>query len=464
MKPSASIRILSGLFALALACPALAADGLTVLHTFQGWDGKNTYGRLVQGPDGAFYGTNLSGGAYGLGNVYKVGVDGSFEVLHSFKGPDDGTSPNAGLVLMDDGNFYGTTGNWGPCQEPCASGGTVFRMTPDGMLTTLHTFAVNTRPYSLAAGSDGLMYGVTGAGGSLGYGSIYSIATDGTYRLLVSFDRTAGIWYPQGRLVEGTDGNLYGTTINGGTYEAGTVFRMTPDGAITLLHSINGTTDGDTPYAGLVQGDDGRFYGGTQQGGSGFGTLFAITADGDFTVLHAFNHGDGSGLEDALVQGSDGYLYGTSGVGGDQNAGTLFRLTRDGRLSTLHLFSPGDVSSPATAPILGSDGRLYGTTAISVYAFDLAAPRMPEVHLASHCTPPSIHNDCLGIRVGADIRLEWASANVAACRASGAWNGIRRRGGIDTFPAAKTGTFVYRMDCTGPNGHVSAQTVVTVIR
>ena len=463
MKRIASLRLLSGLFALALAVPALAASGLTVLHTFQGWDGNYAYGRLVQGNDGAFYGTTLSGGP-GTGTVYRVDVDGNFKLLHAFQGPDDGISPNAGLVLMDDGNFYGTTSDWGPCQEPCASGGTVFRMTPDGVLTTLHTFASNTRPYSLAAGRDGLLYGVTGAGGSHGYGSIYSIATDGTYRLLVSFDRTAGIWSPQGRLVEGTDGNFYGTTINGGTYEAGTVFRMTPDGAITLLHGINGTTDGDTPYAGLVQGDDGRFYGGTQRGGSGFGTLFAITADGDFTVLHAFNHGDGSGLKDALLQWSDGFLYGTSGGGGNQNAGTLFRLSPDGRLSTLHLFAPGDVAVPATAPVLGSDGRLYGTTAMSVYAFDLAAPRTPELHLAGLCTPPSIHNDCLGIRVGADIQLEWASANVAACRASGAWSGIRRRGGIQTFQAAETGTFVYRIDCTGPNGHVSDQVVVKVGR
>ena len=451
MKTIASIRILFGLFALAFGFAAQAADGFTVLHEFIGArNGVDAFGRLVQGNDGAFYGTTLAGGIYGTGTVYKVDVDGQFTVLHSFKAPDDGIRPYSGLVLADDGNFYGTTSEGGPCQKPCISGGTVFRMTPEGVITTLHTFEDDEQPYSLAAGSDGLLYGVTEYGGSLGDGSIYSIATDGTYRLLVSFDSTTGIYNPEGRLVEGTDGNIYGTATSGA------VFRMTPDGAITLLHSLNGTTEGSGLIAGLVQGNDGRFYGGTQYGGHGYGTLFAITADGDFTVLHAFNGGDGFGLKDALVQGSDGYLYGASRDGGYLGWGTLFRLSTNGRRAVLHLFK-GLSAVPASAPILGSDGRLYGTTESSVYSFDLAAPRVPEVHVCvSSC------NKVVTTQIGNTVKLEWSSANVAACQASGAWNGIKRSGGNYTFTATQTGTFLYRLDCVGPNGHANAWAVVTV--
>ena len=484
MKTTASIRILSGLFApLALlsAFSAQATNGLTVLHTFiWGEDGVPS-GRLVQGNDGAFYGTISDGGANGMGEVYKVDASGNFSVPHAFSEGPDGYWPVTGLVLMDDGNFYGTTTQ--ACQgNPCTyTGGTMFRMTPDGTLTTIHTFYDSTPIQSvgpITASRDGLLYGLTAWGGPAGKGSAYAMATDGTYIQLGEFNGANGA-FPYGALTEGTDGNFYGTTSYGGAYNKGTVFRMAPDGTITTLHDFTGGDDGISPYGTLAQGNDGRFYGAAKKnGGDGYGTLFAITANGELTTLYTFHGGDGTGLTDRLIQGGDGYLYGVSQDGGiDDNFesyGTLFRLSASGKLTTLHLFTPEDgAANPLTGPIFGNDGRLYGTTLQGftappsdatggIYAFDLTVPRTPELHLTTWCRTGGY--ECRNVRVGQTVKLMWASANAAYCRASGAWSGAQPIGGRNTYQPTRTGKFLYRLDCVGPNGHASAQVVVTVTR
>lgn len=488
MERTASDRILPMLIAATmLACPypLHAANGLTVLHYFDDVvHGANPFGRLVEGSDGTFYGTTQSGGGLdGFGEVYRVDAGGNFSIVHSFvKGPD-GYQPDSGLVLMDDGNFYGTTRQ--SCQgSPCTyTGGTVFRMAPDGTLTTVHAFTGaddKAWPGPLTASRDGLLYGLTYHGGSDIFGSAYAISTDATYIPLADFNRANGS-NPDGALIEGADGSFYGTTSSGGTYDKGTVFRMTQDGAITTLHDFTGGDDGSGPNGDLLQGDDGRFYGGTAHDGrGGRGTVFAITADGALTTLHAFNGGDGTGPIGALVQGSDGYLYGASGgglylshSGGSSEQGTLFRLSTSGWLMTLHLFAPEEGTSPATAPIFGSDGRLYGTTDFfgspdggfgSVYAFDLAAPRMPELHMCNYYGSDHKCQGSVDGRVGQIVQLDWASANVAYCQASGAWNGVRSTGGTYRFRATRPGVFRYRLDCRGPEGRIAGQIVVRVIR
>jgi len=480
MKQIAFERFVFGLLGLALAAAPVAAragNGVTVLHSFDYADGQYPEGRLVQGNDGAFYGTTYAGGGNGYGEVYKVTADGAFTILHSFAGPE-GTSLDSGLLLGGDGNFYGTTPQTTLCHGSVCSGygGTVFRMKPDGTLITLHVFrntAEGWQPGPLADGFDGLFYGMTEQGGAGGEGTTFSVASNGAFTTLNAFGGANG-GLPHGALLLAADGNFYGTTSVGGANNKGTIFRMTPSGAITTLHSFSGGDDGATPYGSLVQGSDGRFYGGTGSGGSGgAGTAFAMTADGTIATLHAFNGGDGTGPVGGLVQGSDGTLYGVSG-GGYLGYGTLFRISSDGQFMTLHLFSPPEGAGPVSTPIFGTDGRLYGTTiqyggapgaSGSVYAFDLSAPRTPELHLTKTCI--NEFDKCfrpINTSVGQTVRLDWASANLGACMASGAWSGLRPTGGSYSFVTARAGVFVYKLDCDGPNGSAGAQVVLTVAR
>src|SRR5664279_754435 len=246
---------------LLLGLPA-DAQPYTVLHefTFAGGDGSSPQ-TLVQGRDGNFYGTTSSEGTSGNGAVFKITPTGTLTTLHSFSG-SDGQNPCDGLVQGIDGIFYGTTAFGGTSRS-----GTVFKIAPAGTLTTLHSFA----------GSDG---------------------SD-----------------PQAGLVQGTDGNFYGTTSYGGTGGNGTVFRITSAGMLTTLHSFAGS-DGLVPIAGLVQGSDGNFYGTTSEGGatykggaSGYGTVFRITPAGTLTTLHSFSGSDGRSPAAGLVQGTDGDFY-----------------------------------------------------------------------------------------------------------------------------------------------------------
>ena len=191
---------------------------------------------------------------------------------------------------------------------------------------------------------------------------------------LYSFNGSDGA-YPYAGLVQGSDGNFYGTTGGGGTNGAGTVFRITSGGSLTTLYNFCGG-DGANPYAGLVQGSDGDFYGTTLAGGNfygttcgygcsleGFGTVFKITSGGRLTTLHSFNGSDGARPFAGLVQGG-GHFYGTTFSGGSiaGNAGTVFKITSGGSFTTLYNFSYYDGAFPYAGLVQGSDGNFYGTT------------------------------------------------------------------------------------------------------
>ncbi len=265
--------------------------------------------------------------------------------LHSFAGPPtDGEFPNAGLVQGSDGNFYGTTENGGTN----SSGGNVFRISPSGTYTNLHSFVGSPTDgdfpaAGLVQGSDGNFYGTTTAGGTNDDGTVFRISPSGTETNLYSFvgSPTDGA-YPEAGLVQGSDGNFYGTTENGGTstncgsvYGCGTVFRISPSGNYTNLYSFGSSpTDGFNPRAGLVQGSDGNFYGTTLNGGTNDdGTVFRISPSGNYTNLYSFvgPPNDGRYPYAGLVQGSDGNFYGTTLEGGQYNLppgdGTVFKLT-----------------------------------------------------------------------------------------------------------------------------------------
>jgi uncharacterized repeat protein (TIGR03803 family) len=290
-------------------------------------DGNSPNGSLVQGPDGSFYGTTTTGSLSGDGTVFKISSGGALVTLHAFSG-NDGNQPSA-LILATDGNLYGTTVMGGAsCSRGTGLCGTIFRITPSGTLTTLYTFCSRTN------------------------------CTDG--------------FFPGAALLEGNDGNLYGTTEHGGIagqcspYGCGTIFRITLNGMFNTLYSFCPQAncqflapDGEYPLAPLVQGADGSLYGTTSAGGSdtctfGCGTFFKYSGTGGLTQLHQFvNSVDGSG-PGQMVQATDGNFYGVT-------SGTLFRGTPGGLVATIHLFMFTDGEMP-TGVLQATDGNLYGVT------------------------------------------------------------------------------------------------------
>ena len=309
--------------------------------------------------------------------------------LHSFAGsPNDGNTPNAGLVQGSDGNFYGTTVKGGASASICQDGcGTVFQVTRAGTLTVLHSFCVNypcadgIAPYAaLVQGTDGNFYGTAYSGGKFNSGgTVFKITPAGALTALYNFcsqTNCADGRQPYAGLVQGTDGNFYGTTFEGGASDHGTVFKITPGGALTTLYSfcaLRNCIDGIGPYAGLVQATDGNFYGTTYEGGAvDYGTVFKITPAGTLTTLYSFcsktNCADGYIPYATLVQATDGNFYGTTtqGDGAYGNGGTVFKITPSGALTTLYSFCAQAGCTDGTVPqsvlVQASDGNFYGTT------------------------------------------------------------------------------------------------------
>jgi uncharacterized repeat protein (TIGR03803 family) len=187
-----------------------------------------------------------------------------------------------------------------------------------------------------------------------------------TFTSLVSFNGTNGAYPDLMSLVQGTDGNLYGTTDDGGATGSGTVFKVTPTGTLTTLYSFCaqvGCTDGEHPFAGLVLGTNGTFYGTTAYGGvNGEGTVFSITSGGLLTTLHSFDGADGAYPYGALAQGTNGKFYGTTYNGGANGLGTVFSITAGGTLTTLLSFDGADGQFPTAGLIQANNGNFYGTT------------------------------------------------------------------------------------------------------
>jgi uncharacterized repeat protein (TIGR03803 family) len=343
----------------------------TTVYSFNsGAEGQKPIG-IIQANDGNFYGTTKQGGTSGNGTVFKLTPAGVESVLYSFAGGiTDGSQPLAALIQASDGNFYGTTNQGG------ASGnGTVFKITPSGVESVLYSFAGGTTDGSqpqaaLIQASDGNLYGTTNQGGASGNGTVFKITPAGIESVLHSFAGSATDGsYPQAALLQASDGNFYGTTNQGGLNGFGTVFKITPAGVETVLLSFNfNTGEGNGPRAALIQARDGSFYGTTFNGGGlgiGSGTVFKISPTTGASVIYAFRGGaDGSGPDSALTQGSDGNLYGTTSSGGPNNNGILFEITSTGAESVLYPFAGGitDGSNPSAGLILGSDGNFYGTT------------------------------------------------------------------------------------------------------
>jgi uncharacterized repeat protein (TIGR03803 family) len=303
--------------------------------------------------------------------------------LVNFNGTDgDWPTPGVPLVQATDGNLYGVT-YYGGTPTSCrySSGtdcGTFFKITPAGELTTLYSFCSQSNcadgqdPVSLLQAPNGNFYGVTFLGGAnrgpegYGFGTIFEMTPSGVLTTLYTFCSQTACSdgeEPQA-LVVGVNGNLYGTTALGGAYNNGTVFEINAAGKLTTLYSFcakTGCPDGGFPGA-LMQASDGNLYGSTQFGGAhNGGVIFEITPAGKFATLYSFVHG----LPNAMIEGGDGNLYGTTGAAGTAYHGTVFKLTLQGDLTVIHNFceqgcATGD--SPLAGLVQGSDGNFYGTT------------------------------------------------------------------------------------------------------
>lgn len=287
-------------------------------------DGANPSGTLYQASDGTLYGTAYFGGTGASGTVFRMTTAGALTTLHSFTG-SDGAHPFGGVIQASDGNFYGTTNSGG------ASGkGTVFQMTPSGTLTTLHSFTGSdgAGASSLIQASDGYLYGVTGSGGSSNVGTVFRITTSGTLTTLYTFTGGTDGATPFGPLVQATDGYLYGEALFGGIGNQGTIFHITTSGTLTTVYTFTGGSDESLPIGGLIQCADGNFYGTTHGNGSStHGTVFQVTPAGALTTLHTFTGSDGDKTYTGLMQADDGNLYGTTTYGGQDNYGVVFRVT-----------------------------------------------------------------------------------------------------------------------------------------
>ena len=247
---------------------------------------------------------------------------------------------------------------------------------PAQTFTTLANFpqtdGANPRLMSLVQGADGNFYGTTcdlgcvGEGGANGFGTVFKVTPTGTLTTLYSFcaqTKCTDGAFPVAGLVLGTDGNFYGTTAYGGDSDSdGTVFKITSGGTLTTLHTFD-STDGAYPYAALVQATNGNFYGTTSYGGAnGYGTVFEITSGGALTTLHSFDDTDGAYPEAALVQATNGNFYGTTFEGGTSGDGTVFTINSGGTLTTLHSFDGADGYLPVGALVQATNGIFYGTT------------------------------------------------------------------------------------------------------
>jgi len=318
----------------------------TSVVSFNGTNGANPYAALVRGSDNNLYGTTFAGGVNNRGTIFLITTNGAFTNLFSFPGTDNtdqGANPGAALVQTGDGSFYGTA-EYGGLTNASYRGhgyGTIFRLTTDGTVTVPVVFGNTNGAHptgGLTLGADGNFYGTTTYGGNgindsfPGYGTVFKMTPDGTLTNLYFFTGFNDGGFPYADLLEGNDGNFYGSTTSGGTNQLGTVFSIAAGGQFKSLYSFMSSSVGGYPIGALVQGSDGNFYATTYIGGANqFGTIFEMTAKGNLTPLISFSGttgpSPGANPQGALVQGTDGNFYGTTSLGGANGLGTIFRLS-----------------------------------------------------------------------------------------------------------------------------------------
>jgi uncharacterized repeat protein (TIGR03803 family) len=384
IRQQKTIRIVA-ILALTLALAGFAipaqAQTFTSLHTFGGTEGNPPDGSyptgLVQGTNGYLYGTTFYGGNQGTyGTVFKISTSGTETILDNFS-TESQLGNWAALALATNGDFYGTTQ------------GAIYKVTPSGAFTTYNLCTVpdcgESPNATMVLASNGDLYGTTQEGGAYGQGTIFKLTQAGGLTTLHNFCETQNTEGdcldgngPYTTLVQGTNGDLYGGTQNGGSTGSGTIFRITMAGNFATLYTFcltSGCPDGQNPKAALVQGADGNFYGVASSGGTGTfgagGTFFTMTPSGALTTLYNFcslaNCADGNHPV-ALTLATDGNFYGMAGNGGGASGtGTIFQITPSGSLTTEHAFDGTDGyvdNNIYNGPMLiqETSGTFYGVT------------------------------------------------------------------------------------------------------
>jgi uncharacterized repeat protein (TIGR03803 family) len=308
------------------------------LLSFDGTNGAMPYAGMIVAKDGNLYGTTCRGGIFNKGAIYKLTTNGILTAIFSFDGTN-GWSPECELVQGQNGKIYGV----------CFIAG-IFSIATDGTgFTSLHKFLNEQTPtQGLTLGADDNLYGYMPYGGSGNSGAIFKITPDGQFHIVVSCDNQTGIFCDG--LTLGRDGNLYGTMAFGGKYYTGNFFRLSTNGMFTMLASFNETNNPRVFRNNLVQGLDGDFYGTTEFGGthdskiedgdgysSGDGTFFKVSTNGSAITLAYFYGQNGAHPRGKLTQTSDGNFYGVT-VNGIDSQGTIFRATTNGIISTIFPF------------------------------------------------------------------------------------------------------------------------------
>jgi uncharacterized repeat protein (TIGR03803 family) len=380
---SASARLASTATILSIICvtAVIAAPAqVSTVYSFTGKMASYPYWSLVQGTNGDLYGVTISGGTAHKGSVFKVSPEGKLATIYSFCSENQCSSGGASsLILGSNGNFYGST---------YLNNGTIFEITPAGKLTTLYTFCSQpnctdgSSPYgSPLQGMDGNFYGTTQGGGANGAGTIYKLTPTGILTTLYNFaskPNWADGGSPNSGVIQDAGGNLYGTTDIGGegtgcllpnvgSTGCGTVFKLSPSGALTTLYtfcSLSNCADGQYTQGPLTLGSDGYLYGTTPLGGAAQeGTAFQLTLGGTLTTLHSFctetNCTDGR-VPSSLIQASDGNFYGATYGGNGTNGagGSIFQITPSGTFSVLYTSSVNQLG-----PLVqGTNGTFYGTS------------------------------------------------------------------------------------------------------
>jgi uncharacterized repeat protein (TIGR03803 family) len=341
-----------------------AAGHETVAYSFAGYtDGAEPYAGVIGDSAGNLYGTTSGGGASAAGTVYKVDTAGHETVLYSFTGGTDGSSPVAGVIRDSAGNLYGTTIGGG-----AAGWGVVYTVDTTGHQTVLYSFTGGldgARPDAgVVRDAAGNLYGTASQGGSANAGVVYKLDTAGHQTVLYSFTGYPDGAYPNAGLIRDTAGNLFGTTTGGGKQDAGTVFEVDSASQEMILYSFTGGADGGEPASGVIRDSAGNFYGTTPHGGTpGAGVVYKLDTTGHETVLYSFTGGaDGGNPSAGVTRDSPGNLYGTAYYGGAANVGIVYKLDTTGQQTVLHSFTGGaDGGFPLAGVIRDAAGNLYGT-------------------------------------------------------------------------------------------------------
>jgi uncharacterized repeat protein (TIGR03803 family) len=360
-----------GWLACALAAMAAAlGQGQTpatevILHSFAGGPplGGQPNGVILDSA-GNLYGTASFGGLYDCGVVFKVDPAGNETVLHNFANGADGCRPSGSLLSDPAGNLYGVTSGDGP-----AGGSVVFMLNPSGHLTVLYTFtdSLYAPNGSLIRDSAGNLYGTTYYGGLPDdgrYGVVYRLDTAGTLTALYSFKGGIDGANPAAGVIRDSDGNLYGTTQNGGQLGFGTVFELDKTGKETVRYSF--AQDNGMPAAGVIRDSNGNLYGTTAMGPQPniAGVLYKLDPNNRYTQLHLFYFGQGDKPYSGVIRDSAGNLYGTTSHGGPRPAaGVVYKLDPSGNYTLLHTFARAtDGANPYAGVVADAAGNLYGTT------------------------------------------------------------------------------------------------------